>query len=278
MQRRTNCQKHIWLLSGTGEGHPLAESLIMQGWRVTVSVVSLQASSAYADLSLEELTIGPLQGVNGVKIFLDKARRLYGGFDWVVDATHPFATLISSYLRDACKEYSQPLIRFERSLEEVSGQLILNSFNELTNFKFKDKRFLIALGSRCLKDAANAAYKAGAKVYARVLPTKDGILKALNSSVPANHLAILKPLLGYPFGAYEAALCRRWKITDVVCRQSGGPSEKLWKEVCNKHKLRLWMISRPLFPKEVETFFSFKDLLDRIDPENFQQTTNSNYG
>ena len=43
----------------------------------------------------------------------------------------------------------------------------------------------------------------------------------------------------------ERALCRRWRIDTVVCRQSGGVTEALWQELCRDLGLRLLLLRRP---------------------------------
>ena len=57
---REKCQPHLWLLTGTGEGHVFAESLLKEGWKITVSVVSDRASIPYEKLNLEKILIGAL--------------------------------------------------------------------------------------------------------------------------------------------------------------------------------------------------------------------------
>ena len=101
MHGRRNDQRHVWLLSGTGEGPALAAALVSQGWRVSVSVVTVGAAAAYADLPLENLWTGPLAGVQGIRGVIEQAYFRDHGFDWVVDATHPFAVQISLFLKIA---------------------------------------------------------------------------------------------------------------------------------------------------------------------------------
>ena len=108
-------QKRVWLLAGTGEGPVLASALLQMGWQVHVSVVTPQAARAYADLSLEQLHVGALEGVAGISDLLDQ----HEGFHWVVDATHPFAIRISDQLQQVCGQRGQPLLRLLRP--EQSG-------------------------------------------------------------------------------------------------------------------------------------------------------------
>ncbi|MFM8976251.1 MAG: hypothetical protein ACKOFN_11275, partial [Vulcanococcus sp.] len=43
----------------------------------------------------------------------------------------------------------------------------------------------------------------------------------------------------------ERALCRRWRISAVLCRAGGGRSEALWRQVCGQLGLRLLLLQRP---------------------------------
>ena len=110
MQSRKNGHRHIWLLSGIGEGHCLAKVLADEGWEVTVSVVNDSASLPYQEMRLRAIHIGPLHGVEGIKRVLQDAASLHNGFHWVIDATHPFALEISTNLQNACEDFDQPLL------------------------------------------------------------------------------------------------------------------------------------------------------------------------
>ena len=127
MQSRKNGHRHIWLLSGIGEGHCLAKVLADEGWEVTVSVVNDSASLPYQEMRLRAIHIGPLQGVEGIKRVLQAAASLHNGFQWVIDATHPFAVVISSDLQIACNELDQKLLRFDRLIDSPSWANIIST-------------------------------------------------------------------------------------------------------------------------------------------------------
>ena len=61
------CQPHLWLLTGTGEGYVFAESLLKEGWIITVSVVSDRAAIQYEKLNLENILIGALLGEEEIR-------------------------------------------------------------------------------------------------------------------------------------------------------------------------------------------------------------------
>tara|TARA_Y100001968_G_scaffold95865_1_gene86036 strand:- start:2820 stop:3629 length:810 start_codon:yes stop_codon:yes gene_type:complete len=264
MHQRRKCHRHLWLLSGTGEGPRLAEDLIKRGWNISVSVVSRQASFAYRDLPLAKLTIGSISGSEGIKKILIEAQIAHKGFDLIIDATHPFAALISSNLREACKELDQPLLRYERPIEELGNAKLIHTPKDFSGFDLRGQRLLMAIGSRSLKEASMAAKEGGAIVFARILPMQESLLKALNSSLPETHLATLRPIISECSGDIELALCRKWSITGIVCRQSGGATEKLWQNISKLMKLDLWLISRPMPPVGMETVNTFEELLNYL--------------
>ena len=266
MHLGTNCHRHIWLLSGTGEGPKIAKALISQGWKITVSVVSFQAALPYKDLPLEEIKVGPLEGKEGIIKVLQESLVSFGGFEWVLDATHPFAEKISFDLREACKVSGQSLLRYERPVKTEKQGTFIRKLRDLSNFDLSGQRLLMAIGSRSLPEAVLSAGDAGAIVFARILPTPESLRKALKASLPESHLALFRPLLGTSPGELEAALCRKWFITGVVCRQSGGSSEELWRDICFRENLDLWLIARPnSFEFEgVTTVHSLQEILNQI--------------
>ena len=264
MQSSNNGYRHIWLLAGTGEGPILADALQKQGWRVTVSVVSTQASWPYLEMSLTSVFVGALQGAEGIKKILNNAQHLHDGFDWVIDATHPFALEISTNLHEACNEFKQPLLRFERPYEDLPSAHKIQALRDLSNYSLQGRNFLIALGVRHLSEAINLVRRSGAKAFARVLPTPESLRQTLKCSLNESHYAIIRPFQGSRKGDFEHALCRRWSITDVLCRQSGGPIQKYWQEVCQREKMDLWLISHPNLVDGVKVVYTLRALLDMV--------------
>ncbi len=264
MQSRKNGHRNIWLLSGTGEGPYIAAALIENGWNVTVSVVTASASNSYSELPLAKIQVGPLQGVEGIKNVFVEAQNLNEGFDWVLDATHPFALEISLNLNKACQECDINLIRFERPLKNIPGTFLIQNSKELSQCPFEGRNLLIAIGARYLKEAVVEARRAGARVFTRVLPTPASLRKALSCSLHESDLALLHPSQGKEMGLVERALCRRWSITDVICRQSGGLSEKLWQDVCKNENINLWLFRRPSLNDGVEVVQTIEALFSHI--------------
>ena len=257
MQGRSFRQDRIWLLAGTGEGPHLAAALAGQGWRVSVSVVTDAAARAYAGLDIDQISVGALDGPEAISAEL----KTKAPFRWVVDATHPFACQISADLQRACAASDQPLLRFERAQECGERGLLLNDWSDLERADVDGRRLFLAIGGRHLPRAHAAARAAGAEVFARCLPSATGLRLALAAGMPPGHLAVLRPLQGEEPGAIERALCRRWEINSVLCRQSGGVTERLWRRLSDELDLRLLLLRRPSPPAGVDIVGSEADLL-----------------
>ena len=260
MEIGKKCQSHLWLLTGTGEGHVFARSFLKEGWKITVSVVSYRASISYEKLNLENILIGALIGEEECKNVILNARNNRAGFYCVIDMTHPFATKITPIISEVCKELGQAFIRYERPIDNISNAFLIEKFSDLSCYNLKNKSILLALGVRHLQASLVFARGLGANVYARVLANPDSIKKILSSSIPQSNFAVLTPSISSN-GEIEKALIRKWNIDGVVCRQSGGIIENLWQRVCSSMCVDLFLLERPAKPQCVNSFDNYKKLI-----------------
>ena len=261
MQGPANDQRRVLLLAGTGEGPHLVKELCRRNWRVSVSVVTSGAAKAYAGLPLQRISTGALQGVGGITA----AVRQQGPFRWVVDATHPFASEISHDLVMACGDLGQPLLRYERRLEPLGGGSLVADAKALAAQPLQGQRLLLAIGGRHLPAMAAAVRRAGAIPYGRALPSPDGLRSALRAGLPLDHLAVVRPLQGEEPGVIERALCRRWGIGVVLCRQSGGVTEQFWHQLTRELGLSLLLLRRPAPPDGMACVEDVSTLLERLE-------------
>ncbi|WP_353292347.1 precorrin-6A/cobalt-precorrin-6A reductase [Synechococcus sp. M16CYN] len=262
MHNSANDQRRIWLFAGTGDGPHLTRALLQRGWQVRVSVASQAAAAAYSELAVDSITVGTLS--RAAK--MTKGLKHRSKFRWVVDATHPFATRISSDLAEVCLSAKQPFLRFERPQEQGSASIcLLPNSGALSTAPLKGQRLLLAVGGRHLAAIATAARSAGANLFARSMPTKLGLRSALAAGLLPDHLAVVRPLQGQTPGSIERALCRRWGITAVVCRQSGGVTERLWRRISEEQVLQLILLRRPASLQGVETVVGEAAFFNRID-------------
>ena len=263
MDIRKKCQPHLWLLTGTGEGHVFAKSLLKDGWKITVSVVSYRASIPYEKLNLEQILIGALIGEEEIRSVILKARNNQDGFFCVIDLTHPFAKEITPTISKVCKELEQPFIRYERPVNNISNAFLIKNLSDLGNYNLKNKSILLALGVRHLEEALIFVRGLGANSYARILANPESIKKILSSSILKTNFAILNPSTSID-GELEKALIRKWDINGVLCRQSGGETEKLWQRVCSSLDIDLFLLKRPAKIKHINTIDNYEYLIKRL--------------
>ena len=96
----------VLVLGGTGEARELAALLVERGVPV---VSSLAGRVSRPRLPVGEVRIGGFGGVDGLARHLRES-----GVRAVVDATHPFARVISGNAAAACHSTGVPLLRLER--------------------------------------------------------------------------------------------------------------------------------------------------------------------
>ena len=231
----------IWLFAGTAEGPALSAALLQRGWRVQVSVVTPAAARAYAAHPQLQLQVAALEHDEQLITALQQKRP-----SWVVDATHPFARQISARLERCCSAVGCRLLQLERRLpaQAAPGEQLqrLERIEDLAQLDLAGERLLLAIGARQLQVAL--ANSSAADHFARVLDQPGSLQSALASGLPEHQIACLRPDTGGE-GRLELALCRRWQITRVLCRQGGGRSEALWRSVCRELSLPLLLLQRP---------------------------------
>jgi precorrin-6A/cobalt-precorrin-6A reductase len=94
----------VLILGGTSEARELAALLVEEGLDV---MTSLAGRVAEPRLPVGKVRIGGFGGVGGL-------RSVLGEYDVVVDATHPFAAVMSANAAAACPAENVPLLRLER--------------------------------------------------------------------------------------------------------------------------------------------------------------------
>lgn len=216
--------KEVLIFAGTTEGRKLSEYLIEECIPHTICV-----ATEYGEIVLEE---NPLVTVHQGRMQEQEIRDFIKKKDYmaVIDATHPYAAVITHNIQSAMKELTVPYYRLQRdyadaqayekcfyfenheecalALEEIAGNILLTT------------------GS---KELALYAKKESVKnrLFVRVLPSVESITLCMEKGIVGKQILAMQG----PFCAeLNEALIRQYKIACLVTKESGangGYAEKV---------------------------------------------------
>ncbi len=261
MQNSGNCHENVWILSGTSDGPVIVNKLLKLNYVVFVSVVTYKASRSYSENSKLHIITGKLNDSIEIINFIEKNK-----INYVIDATHPFALIISQNLNEACKKIKKPLLAFERKSEikPFKNLNYINGLKQIKNEVLVDKNILLAIGSRLLNETASYYLKCGANVFTRVIPTYESISKAFSSCIINSNIAILEPSKNKSY-ILEKKLCDHWKIDYILCRDSGSYAQLNWEKIVYESDIKLFLVKRPKLKfKKSLIFFDYDELINQL--------------
>lgn len=225
----------LLIFGGTTEGRVLAERAAALGAEVTVSVATPLGAEALAGLA----------GIHVMAGRLDRPamESLLPGFAACVDATHPYAKLVTAAVREACERTNTPLRRLLRPESAVaSGNVVrVSSCAGAAAFLAKQPgNILLATGS---KELAAFSALAPERLYARVLPIHESIAACEALGLPHRNILALQG----PFSQkLNEAMLEQYNIAWLVTKDGGGAGgfgEKL--TAAQNTGARLVLVERP---------------------------------
>ena len=261
MQNSENCYENVWILSGTSDGPFIANRLLEYNYSVFASVLTYRAGQSYIKNSKLHIITGKLNNKDEIINFIKKNK-----IKCVVDATHPFAVMISKNINNACKEINIPLLVFERKsqINNTNNFFYINDLKDTNKVDLENKNILLAIGSRYLNDTAKYYMDCKANVFARVLPTFESITKAFGSCIKNSNIAILEPSKSDRC-ILEKKLCDFWEIDYVLCRESGSYSQKNWESIISGSRMKLFLVKRPKLQNNYSySFNQYENLINHI--------------
>jgi precorrin-6A/cobalt-precorrin-6A reductase len=261
MQNQENCYENVWILSGTSDGPEIANRLLELNYSVFASVLTYKAGQAYIENPKLHIITGKLNNKDEIINFIKKNQ-----IKCVIDATHPFALIISKNLNNACEENNTPLLVFERKslIKNTNNFIYIDDLKDINKVDLEDKNILLAIGSRFLNDTASYYINCKANVFTRVLPTYESITKAFGSCIRNSNIAILEPSKNEG-SILEKKLCEFWEIDYVLCRESGSYSQKNWESIISRSKMKLFLVKRPKLKNDYSySFNQYENLINHI--------------
>ncbi len=221
----------VLIFGGTGEARDLANRLVFLGHEVTTSLAGRTLEPL---LPQGELRVGGFGGVGALKEFFAA-----NGFDWIVDATHPFAENMSAQLVDAAKLAGVPLLRLLRpAWEKPSGSVWVDVADIAKAFARLPKGAVVLITSGHDGLDHCAAHKTSRFVVR--------LIEAPKAPLPDNcTLLIARP--PYTLDG-EMALMRAQGITHMIAKNAGGMQTRAKIDAAAALEVVTLMIERQPLP------------------------------
>lgn len=234
----------VWVFSGTSDGNAFARELVAQGYPVVVST----ATEYGGELAVQNCPgVAVWAGRQGVEARRQALVRQQAQV--LVDATHPFATLISEQLMGLARELGIPYLRYERPLlpipEGLDAQVeFCSSMADAAQRATRlGKRIFLATGSKDLATFLHSADAGRRLWFTRITPAPELIKRAIDLGIPRAHICAMQG----PFSAaFNLALWQDWQIDCIVIKDSGSVGGFMAKvEAANALGIPLLVVERP---------------------------------
>ena len=206
----------VWVFSGTSDGNALATQLAAaQSCPVIVSA----ATEYGGEVAIKDCPgVSVWAGRQGVEARRQALTRSHARA--LVDATHPYANIISEQLIGLSRELGIPYLRYERpsALAPECGDLCESMAQAAERAIALGRRIFLATGSKDLATFLQAPGAHEREWFVRVTAEPEFIQRAIDLGVPRSHLCAMQG----PFSeAFNTALWRDWQIDCVVTKDSG---------------------------------------------------------
>lgn len=240
--------EHILLFAGTTEGREAAEEIIRQNYPVTLSICTATEYGKECVLQgIESLSQGDtkvriLAGRMNTEEIEDFFKRYQ--IDIAIDATHPFAKVVTSNIKVASQHQKVAYLRLLRSEgRTVTGVHWVESIAEAVKYLHHvSGNVLITTGSKELS-AYTELPDYEKRCYARVLSTQEAVEQTIALGFQGAHLFAMQ---GPYSKELNVGMLKQVKASYMVTKESGtagGFEEKL--EAAKEAKATLIVIGRP---------------------------------
>ena len=226
----------IWLIGGTSEGRALIKAMADLDVDLFVSVAT--------DYGAELIEAQDNLTIMAERMDLAKMRTFLQNHQpaCVIDATHPYAAIVTATVQEACACEGAKYVRLLRPVGEAGDYITVHDFPEAVELLNQvEGNIFLTTGSKNLKDfTAVQDYKE--RIALRVLPMENSLLSALELGYkPANVVCMQGPFSK----ELNTAMFKKFRSKYVVTKDSGevgGFAEKV--EAANEAGAKLIVIGR----------------------------------
>ncbi len=254
----------VLIFGGTTEGKRLADVLSTNNVDVTLCVATDYGKSV-------------IKNVRGLKI---AAKRLNQAemalllkkntFDYVVDATHPYAQEVTQNIRVACFETNTDYLRLIRDTSDRQKSVIyVDSAVEAAEFiKDTTGNVLMAIGSKEL-EAFTAIESYEQRLYIRIIPMMDSLQKVIDLGFKNPNIICMQGPFSIDINATTLKMINAKYMVTKDSGEAGGFLQKL--EAAEQVGCKVIVIARPVIEKgyRLDEILGFFHVIDIKPTERF---------
>lgn len=216
--------KEILIFAGTTEGRELSEYLAVAGIAHTLCVATEYGEIVLKEHPLVKVHKGRMNQEE-IEVYIEA-----GNFGAVVDATHPYAEMVTQNIKNAMQDIDIPYLRLKRESNVTSSYEKIQYFKDSVScakaLKKTDGNILLTTGSKELSVFAKFIDR-NERLYVRVLPGIESLQLCVDCGIVGKQILALQG----PFSTQmNEAMFRQYQIRCLVTKESGnagGYQEKL---------------------------------------------------
>lgn len=238
------------VFAGTTEGRMVVEYLLSGNAQVTACVATEYGSDMLFEHENLRINIGRLD--------LEAMKPLIREHDLVVDATHPYAEIVTSNIKEACEAVKTKYIRIKRSSLRFENVIeVENTEKAVELLKSTVGNVLVTTGSKELhKFVEVPSYKE--RLFPRVLPTVAVMEKCSALGFEGRNLICMQGPFSYEL---NCAMLKQFNISYMVTKDTGaagGFEEKV--KAAKENGVKIILIKRPIEAVDEEESFDMESL------------------
>ncbi len=239
----------IWVIGGTSDANKIVEKLLISDCKILVSTTTTYGSQ-----------LAQKKGVTVIQKQLNKDEMQHLIMDYaiskIIDASHPFAQVVSENAIQVCQNNNIPYVRFERKVNQYKCAHYYQSYEEIIKaLKQTEGNILLTIGSKNV----NLFSAIKDRIIARVLPVQESILLCENAGLKAHQILAMKGKVSTPT---NIALMKEYDIQHLVTKDSGetgGMNEKI--NAAKECSINIHILNRPII-NYPDTIDNYQDILD----------------
>ncbi len=229
---------YFCIFGGTTEGRLLAEFLCNRHIKVDLYVATEYAEQFVEEIDNISVFQKRLDKNEMINLFKDKS------YSHVIDATHPFAKIVSQNIVEASEYSNLKYLRIVRESRYYESCTYVESMEEAVTLLNKESGIvLLTTGSKDLELFTQVNnYKE--RIYPRILPMEDSLKKAIDLGYSNKNIICMQG----PFSSeLNEAMIKSINAVSLVTKESaasGGLEEKI--KACEKSDCRCIVVRKPL--------------------------------